>query len=120
MIIADDGHATVGMIVRNDAYGTGLQEDTKKALADAGIEVVVEKVYDEKAQTFDAEVDEIVAADPDAILLIAFDEGVPHPDHHGREGHRPGRQGGLRHRRQHGQRRWARPSTPAPEPRQQT
>ena len=35
---------------------------------------MIEKVYDEKAQTFDAEVDEIVAADPDAILLIAFDE----------------------------------------------
>ena len=73
-VIADDGHATVGMIVRNDAYGTGLQEDTKKALEEAGVEVVVEKVYDEKAQTFDAEVDEVVAADPDAILLIAFDE----------------------------------------------
>jgi ABC-type branched-subunit amino acid transport system substrate-binding protein len=73
-IIADDGHATVGMIVRNDAYGTGLQEDTKAALTEAGVEVVVEKVYDEKAQTFDAEVDEVVAADPDAILLIAFDE----------------------------------------------
>ncbi len=74
-IIAEDGHATVGMIVRNDAYGTGLQEDTKKALADAGIEVVIEKVYDEKAQTFDAEVDEIAAADPDAILVISFEEG---------------------------------------------
>ena len=73
-VIADDGHATVGMIVRNDAYGTGLQEDAKKALEEAGIEVVVEKVYDEKAQTFDAEVDEVVAADPDAVLLIAFDE----------------------------------------------
>ena len=74
-VIADDGHATVGMIVRNDAYGTGLQEDTKKALADAGVEVVIEKVYDEKAQTFDAEVDEIAAADPDAILVISFEEG---------------------------------------------
>jgi branched-chain amino acid transport system substrate-binding protein len=73
-LIAEDGHATVGMIVRNDAYGTGLQEDSKKALEEAGVEVVVEKVYDEKAQTFDAEVDEVVAADPDAILLIAFDE----------------------------------------------
>jgi branched-chain amino acid transport system substrate-binding protein len=73
-VIADDGNATVGMIVRNDAYGTGLQEDTKKALADAGVQVVAEKVYDEKAQTFDAEVDAIAAADPDAILVIGFDE----------------------------------------------
>jgi len=73
-VIADDGNATVGIIARNDAYGTGLLEDTKKALADAGVKVVAEKVYDEKAQTFDAEVDEIAAADPDAILVIGFDE----------------------------------------------
>ena len=73
-LIADDGNATVGIIARNDAYGTGLLEDTKKALADAGVKVVAEKVYDEKAQTFDAEVDEIAAADPDAILVIGFDE----------------------------------------------
>ena len=76
-VIADDGNATVGIIARNDAYGTGLAEDTKKALADAGVKVVVEKVYDEKAQTFDAEVDEIAAADPDAILVIGFDESSP-------------------------------------------
>ena len=73
-LIADDGNATVGIIARNDAYGTGLLEDTKKALADAGVKVVAEKVYDEKAPTFDAEVDEIAAADPDAILVIGFDE----------------------------------------------
>jgi ABC-type branched-subunit amino acid transport system substrate-binding protein len=73
-VIADDGNATVGIIARNDAYGTGLLDDTKKALADAGVKVVAEKVYDEKAQTFDAEVDEIAAADPDAVLVIGFDE----------------------------------------------
>jgi ABC-type branched-subunit amino acid transport system substrate-binding protein len=75
-IIADDGNATVGIIVRNDSYGTGLAEDTTKALQDAGVEVVETKVYDsEKAQTFDAEVAAIKAADPDAILVISFDEG---------------------------------------------
>ena len=73
-VIADDGNATVGIIARDDAYGTGLLDDTKKALADAGVKVVAEKVYDEKAQTFDAEVDEIAAADPDAILIIGYSE----------------------------------------------
>ena len=73
-VIADDGNATVGIIARNDAYGTGLLEDTKKALAGAGVKVVAEKVYDEKAPTFDAEVDEIAAADPDAILVIGYGE----------------------------------------------
>ena len=75
-IIADDGNATVGIIVRNDSYGTGLQEDTTKALQDAGVNVVEAKVYDsEKAQSFDAEVSALKAADPDAILVISFDEG---------------------------------------------
>jgi ABC-type branched-subunit amino acid transport system substrate-binding protein len=75
-IIADDGNATVGMIVRNDSYGTGLQEDTTKALEEAGVQVVEAKVYDsEKAQSFDAEVAALKAADPDAILVISFDEG---------------------------------------------
>jgi branched-chain amino acid transport system substrate-binding protein len=75
-VIADDGNATVGIIVRNDSYGTGLAEDTTKALQDAGVQVVVTKTYDsEKAQTFDAEVQALKAADPDAILAITFDEG---------------------------------------------
>jgi branched-chain amino acid transport system substrate-binding protein len=32
-------------------------------------------IYDPKATSFDAEVGDIVAADPDAIVLITFDEG---------------------------------------------
>jgi len=73
-LIADDGHATVAILARNDSYGTGLAGTAQAALEEAGVEVVYNKVYDEKAQTFDAEVDEMVAADADAILLIAFDE----------------------------------------------
>ena len=74
-LIAEDGFTTVGILARNDAYGTGLLEDTKAALADAGVEVVVERVYDEKATTFDSEVEALAAADPEAILLITFEEG---------------------------------------------
>ena len=48
-VIADDGNANVAIIARNDAYGTGLAEDTTKALADAGVKVVAEKIYDQKA-----------------------------------------------------------------------
>jgi ABC-type branched-subunit amino acid transport system substrate-binding protein len=40
-----------------------------------GVEVLGKKIYDPAAAGFDAEVDEIVAADPDAIVLITFDEG---------------------------------------------
>ena len=73
--VVKDGNQTVGMIVRNDSYGNGLATEAEKAIVAGGGQVVVKKVYDEKATTFDAEVDEVVAADPDAILVISFEEG---------------------------------------------
>jgi ABC-type branched-subunit amino acid transport system substrate-binding protein len=73
-VIASDGASKVAIIARNDAYGTGLAEDLAKSLKAAGLEVVIEKIYDEKATAFDAEVDAIKAAGPDAIAIIGFDE----------------------------------------------
>jgi ABC-type branched-subunit amino acid transport system substrate-binding protein len=73
-VIASDGASKVAIIARNDSYGTGLAEDLKKSLEAAGVEVVIEKIYDEKATAFDAEVDAIKAAGPDAIAIIGFDE----------------------------------------------
>ena len=74
-VIAGDGNATVAIIARNDAYGTGLAGDLATDLKAAGLTVVVTKLYDEKAPNFDAEVAAAKAANPDAIALISFDEG---------------------------------------------
>jgi ABC-type branched-subunit amino acid transport system substrate-binding protein len=74
-VIAGDGNATVAIIARNDAYGTGLSGDLATDLKAAGLTVVVTKIYDEKAPNFDAEVAAAKAANPDAIALISFDEG---------------------------------------------
>lgn len=73
-VLADDGVATIGLLVLNDAYGTGLQEDLTESFEASGGEVVEAIVYDPKAQTFDTEVDRIKAANPDAIVLISFEE----------------------------------------------
>ena len=73
-VIAGDGHATVGIIARNDSYGIGLGRTPPRPSTEAGVEVVETQIYDEEAQTFDAEVEAVAAANPDAILLIAFDE----------------------------------------------
>jgi branched-chain amino acid transport system substrate-binding protein len=67
--------ATVAIVARNDSYGVGLAEDTAKALAEAGVEVVLTRIYEQNAQTFDAEVGAVKAANPEAVLLITFDEG---------------------------------------------
>lgn len=73
-VISGDGASKVAIIARNDSYGTGLAEDLAKGLEAAGVEVVIEKIYDEKATAFDAEVDAIKGASPDAIVIIGFDE----------------------------------------------
>ena len=69
-----DGAATAGFLVLNDAYGTGLLEFTSGPFEEQGGEVVAEQIYDPAAENFDAEVGAIVEADPDAIVVIGFDE----------------------------------------------
>ena len=72
--IAENGHQTLGMIVLNDAYGTGLAKYVTKAFEGAGGEVVAEATYNTGDTTFDSQINEVLAADPDAILLITFEE----------------------------------------------
>jgi ABC-type branched-subunit amino acid transport system substrate-binding protein len=73
-LIAEDGNATLGMIVLNDAYGTGLAQFTKDAFEAAGGEVVAEALFNEGDSSFDAQISEVTAANPDAIALVTFDQ----------------------------------------------
>ena len=72
--IAADGAATLGMIVLNDPYGTGLAENAKAAFEAAGGEVVAEELYNTGDSNFDSQISAINAANPDAVALITFDE----------------------------------------------
>jgi branched-chain amino acid transport system substrate-binding protein len=73
-LMLEDGIATAAILARQDSYGEGLQEFTVVPFEEAGGEVVVSRTYDPEAQTFEAEVDEVISADPDALVLIGFDE----------------------------------------------
>lgn len=73
-LMIGDGALTAAFIVMNDSYGTGLFEYTSAPYTDAGGEIVYEVIYDPQAENFDAEVSAAVAADPDAIVIIGFDE----------------------------------------------
>ncbi|WP_396668777.1 ABC transporter substrate-binding protein [Microbacterium sp. R86528] len=73
-LIAEDGHQTLGMIVLNDSYGTGLAKYVTEAFEAAGGEVVAQPTYNTGDTTFDAQISEVLAADPDAIALITFEE----------------------------------------------
>ncbi len=72
--MASCGAQTVGMIVLNDAYGTGLAENVKAAFEAAGGQVVAQELFNEGDSQFSSQVDKIVAAKPDAIALITFDQ----------------------------------------------
>ena len=74
-LVSDDGNQSAYILALDDAYGTSLADVVEAGLTAAGVEVLGKKIYDPKATSFDAEVDEIAAADPDAIILITFDEG---------------------------------------------
>ncbi len=72
--MATCGAQTVGMIVLNDAYGTGLAKNVKSAVESAGGKVVAEELFNEGDSQFSSQVDKVLAAKPDAIALITFDQ----------------------------------------------
>jgi len=73
-LIAEDGAATLGMLVLNDAYGTGLAAAMKATFEAAGGEVVAEALFNEGEANFDAQISTVTAAAPDAIAVITFDQ----------------------------------------------
>ncbi|HVL99437.1 MAG TPA: ABC transporter substrate-binding protein [Egibacteraceae bacterium] len=74
--IVADGHQRIALVARSDPYGEGLLEATSEALEEAGAEVVEEVLYNPDTETFDAEVEQLTAADPDAVVVISFEEGA--------------------------------------------
>jgi branched-chain amino acid transport system substrate-binding protein len=75
-LIVAEGSVTVGLMALQDPYGEGLLNFTVEPLEEQGADVVEQFTYDPQAQNFDAEVQRIVDADPDAIVVIGFDESA--------------------------------------------
>ncbi|EOM78538.1 branched chain amino acid ABC transporter [Rhodococcus rhodnii LMG 5362] len=75
-LIANDGAQRVSILAMNDPYGTGLAENLRTNLADAGLpdDQVQKIVYDPNAQSYNAEVDQVNNFGPDAVAVIGFDE----------------------------------------------
>lgn len=75
-LIAEDGNNTVGILARNDPYGTGLAENTVENLLAGGLseDQVVSITYDPNAANFDSEVQRMVELNPDGIVVIGFEE----------------------------------------------
>ncbi len=76
-VMLADGAATAAFLVLNDSYGTGLQQYTIEPYTEGGGVVVygdLGTTYDPQAENFDAEIAAVVDANPDAIVIIGFDE----------------------------------------------
>ncbi|MBP1239914.1 neutral amino acid transport system substrate-binding protein [Frigoribacterium sp. PvP120] len=77
--IVDDGNANVAFIVFNDTYGTGLRNSTQASIESSGGTVVYGaegegQEFPPGQTTFSSEVTAAIGADPDAIVILAFDE----------------------------------------------
>jgi len=73
-LIAEDRHKNIGILYQNDAYGTGLFGVIKEVFESTGGTVVAEASYNDGDSSFDAQVSTIAAANPDAVVLITFDQ----------------------------------------------
>lgn len=77
-LVLNDGHANVAFLVFNDDYGTTLRDVAKKTIEDAGGTVT----YGNPGEEFDPASDDVIpsavtaamATNPDAIVIIAFDQ----------------------------------------------
>jgi branched-chain amino acid transport system substrate-binding protein len=73
-LVAEDGASSLGMIVINDAYGTGLEKVTAETFENAGGTVVATEYFNAGDTNFSAQISTVMAQDPDAIALITFDQ----------------------------------------------
>jgi ABC-type branched-subunit amino acid transport system substrate-binding protein len=73
-LIAEDGAKTLGIIYQNDAYGTGLFDAVKTTFEGTGGEVVADASFNVGDAQFDAQVETIKAQNPDAIVIVSFEQ----------------------------------------------
>lgn len=72
--VIGDNKQSIAILARQDSYGEALANNIKKFYEEAGGNVVSFQLYSPEAANYNAEVQAIAAQDPDAIIVIAFDE----------------------------------------------
>lgn len=72
--IIEDGKKNVAILYMNDPYGIGLSENLKKTLDAAGVTVAADVTYDPAASNFTSEIGQVLGKDPDALVVIGFEE----------------------------------------------
>lgn len=72
--IIEDGKTNVAILYMNDPYGIGLADNLKKTLDAAGVTVAADVTYDPAASNFTSEIGQVLGSDPDALVVIGFEE----------------------------------------------
>jgi branched-chain amino acid transport system substrate-binding protein len=73
-LVLNDGYLDVGIMALQDPYGEGLAENVRMSIEGGGGTIVEEIIYDPQAASYTAEVTQMAAANPEAIVLIGFNE----------------------------------------------
>jgi branched-chain amino acid transport system substrate-binding protein len=72
--IVNDGKTDVAILYMNDAYGTGLEENLKASLEDGGATIAGEEIFEPLSTDFTSAISALLATNPDALVVISFDE----------------------------------------------
>ncbi|MFT4135966.1 ABC transporter substrate-binding protein [Microbacterium sp.] len=78
-LILSDGNTKIAFLVFNDPYGTGLRDQVEATVTDGGGEITYGASGDGTEfppgqETFSSEVTAAIDSEPDAIVVLAFDE----------------------------------------------
>ena len=73
-LMIEEGVTTASFMALQDPYGEGLLKYSTEPFADQGGEIVDQFTYDPQAAEFSAEVDRVVSGDPEALVIIGFEE----------------------------------------------
>ncbi|WP_150253720.1 ABC transporter substrate-binding protein [Nocardiopsis deserti] len=74
--MVENGNQNIAIVARADDYGGGYAGALQAELESLGAQVVVNETYDPLATTFDSVVTSVTSEEPDAVALIAFEEGA--------------------------------------------
>jgi branched-chain amino acid transport system substrate-binding protein len=73
-LVLQDGAKSIAILARQESYGEALANNTEKTIKDQGGNVSAKVFYSVDATSYTSEIQKIKDADPDAIVLIAFNE----------------------------------------------
>jgi len=72
--LVEDGHQNVAILARQDSYGEALANQVEKVFTESGGSIVAKELYDADVKSQTAPINAVAAEDPDAVVLISFEE----------------------------------------------